>query len=286
MLPVALGLGAAVAIGVGDFAAAIAARRLPALVVGFWSQATALVLGVLMLLLARPALVDGQIAWGLAAGLASGVGLTFLYRAMATGAVSLVTPIAACSVVIPVVYAVAGGERVTPLAAAGTAAIIAGIVLASLQPAPVLSDPTDTGIAGDRRAVLLAIVSAVAFGAFFIMIDRAPQAAGWGTLWTAAAARLTSFAVQGALVLRGPRRVSSPGRYGLAVAAAGGLDQLSLVLIGAGAMTDAYGIVTALVGLYPVVTALLGVVLLSERLTRIQSTGAALAMAGVMLVSI
>jgi drug/metabolite transporter (DMT)-like permease len=73
---------------------------------------------------------------------------------------------------------------------------------------------------------------------------------------------------------------------GVVIAAAGILDQMSLVLVSLGAMTDAYGIVTALVGLYPVVMILLGVVFLGERLTRIQSIGAALAIAGVLLVSI
>jgi drug/metabolite transporter (DMT)-like permease len=59
----------------------------------------------------------------------------------------------------------------------------------------------------------------------------------------------------------------------------------ALLLISFGATTDAYGIVTALVGLYPVIVALLGVVFLGERLTRVQATGATLAMAGVLLVS-
>jgi drug/metabolite transporter (DMT)-like permease len=61
---------------------------------------------------------------------------------------------------------------------------------------------------------------------------------------------------------------------------------MSLVLVSIGAMTDSYGIVTALVGLYPVVMILLGVVFLGEWLTRLQATGAALAITGVLLVSI
>lgn len=285
MFPVLLGLAAATCIGVGDFAAGIASRRLPPVLVGFWAQATALVMGGLLLALVRPPLMAAQAPWSLAAGLGSGVGLAFLYRAMAVGAISLVAPIAACSVVFPVVFAVATGETLTPLAAAGIVAIIAGISLASLQPAPVAGDPTDTGLAGDRRAIFLAVASAVAFGAFFIMIDVAPQASGWGTLWTAAAARVSAFGVQAGLVLLGPRRITAPGRYAPAVASAGLLDQASLVLVGIGAMTGSYGIVTALVGLYPVVTALLGTLLLGERLTRVQASGATLAMIGVMLVS-
>ena len=70
------------------------------------------------------------------------------------------------------------------------------------------------------------------------------------------------------------------------MALAGTLDLTALVLISFGAMTDAYGIVTALVGLYPVIVALLGVVFLGERLTRAQAIGATLAMVGVLLVSI
>jgi drug/metabolite transporter (DMT)-like permease len=286
MLPIALGLGAAACIGVADFVAGVASRRISSLLVGFWSQAAAVVVSLLLLLALRPPMAPGQIAWGLVAGLATGTGLALLYRAMAVGAISLVGPITACSVVFPVVFALATGETVTPLAAAGIVAIIGGVVLASLQPAPVVGDPTDTGIAGDRRATVLAVAAALAFGLFFILIDLAPQASGWGTLWTASATRLSAFGVQAALVMTGPRRIAWPGRQGLLVAAAGIVDQGSLVLVSIGAMTDSYGIVTALVGLYPVVLVLLGVGFLGERLNRIQSSGATLAIAGVLLVSV
>lgn len=285
MLPVALGLGAALSIGVSNIAAGLASRRLTPLIVGFWAQATGLALCTLLLLLLRPPLLPGQIAGGLIAGLAGGLGMVFFYRAMAAGAISLVSPITACAVVFPVLYAIASGENPTPLASAGIAAIIGGIVLASLQPAPVPGDPTDTGLAGDRRAIALAVLAAMLFGAFFILLDLAPSATGASTLWTAAAVRVSGFGVQAALVLAGPRRLSSPGRLAPAVLLAGALDLLSLILINIGSTTDAYGIVTALVGLYPVVAMLLGVVALRERLTRIQTSGAALAMAGVLLVS-
>ena len=285
MLPIALGLGAAVCIGVADFAAGLATRRVSSLLVGFWSQASAVIVAALLLLLLRPEIAPGQIPWGLAAGLGTGAGLALLYRAMSLGAISLVGPITACSVVVPVVYALATGETVSPLAAAGIVAIIAGVVLASLQPALVVGDPTDTGKTGDRRAATLAILAAAAFGAFFILIDLAPQAGGWGTLWTAGAARLTSFGIQATLALSASGAVRWPGRQGPIIVAAGLLDQASLILVGLGAMTDAYGIVTALVGLYPVVMVLLGVLFLGERLTRLQTSGATLAITGVLLVS-
>jgi drug/metabolite transporter (DMT)-like permease len=286
VLPVVLGLSAATCIGCSNIVAGITARRLTPLIVGFWSQATGAVWCALLLLALRPPLVSGQIAGGLIAGLAGGAGIVLFYRSMAAGAISLVAPITACSVVFPVIYAIASGETPTLPVAVGFVAIIGGIVLASLRPTPVRGDPPDTRISTDRRAIALAIGAAAAFGAFFILIDFAPPASGWGALWTAGAVRLSGFIVQIALALLGPSRLASPGRYAPAVALAGTLDLTSLILISFGAMTDAYGIVTALVGLYPVVAALLGVVFLGERLTRVQATGATLAMAGVMMVSV
>jgi drug/metabolite transporter (DMT)-like permease len=286
VLPVGIGLSAAACIGASNILAGVASRRMAPVLVAFWTQGTGAILGALLLLLARPPLSPGQIPWGMMAGLVGGAGLALFYRAMAAGAISLVTSISACAVVFPVVYAIASGEAVTPLMAAGMTAIISGVVLASLQPAPVLGDATDPGSAGDRRAVLFALSSAVAWGFFFIIIDRAPQAAGWGALWTSGAVRWSGFGVQAALLALSPRRLSGPGDYAPIVVAAGTLDFTSLILVALGAMTDAYGLVTALVGLYPVVTALLGVAVLGERLTRLQATGVTLALTGVMLVSV
>jgi drug/metabolite transporter (DMT)-like permease len=286
VLPIVLGLSAATCIGFSNIVAGLTARRLTPLIVGFWSQATGTVWCALLLLVLRPPLVSGQISGGLIAGLAGGAGMVLFYQSMATGAISLIAPITACSIVFPVIYAIASGESPTLFVAAGLVAIISGIVLASLRPTPVRGDPPDSRIATDSRAIALAIVAAAAFGAFFILIDFAPPVSGWGALWTAGGVRISGFAVQVVLALFGPRRLAWPGRYAPAIALAGTLDLTALLLISFGAMTDAYGIVTALVGLYPVIVALLGVVFLGERLTRVQTIGATLAMAGVLLVSI
>ena len=286
MLPVVLGLSAATCIGFSNLVAGITARRLTPLIVGFWSQATGAAWCALLLLIFRPPLVPGQIPAGLIAGLAGGAGILLFYRSMAAGAISLVAPITACAVVFPVGYAIASGEALSLPVAAGLVAIISGILLASLRPTPVRGNPPDTRISTDRRAALLAIGAAIAFGAFFILIDFAPPASGWGALWTAGAVRCSGFGVQIAMTMLGPRRFAWPGHYAPAVALAGTLDLTSLILISFGSTTNSYGIVTALVGLYPVIAALLGVVFLGERLSRVQATGATLAMAGVLLVSV
>jgi drug/metabolite transporter (DMT)-like permease len=286
VLPVVLGLSAATCIGVSNIVAGMTARRVTPLTLGFWSQATGVVWCVLLLLVLRPPLLPGQIPAGLIAGLAGGVGMVLFYRAMMAGAISLVSPITACAVIFPVVYSIASGETITLLAACGLVAIIAGIVLASLRLTPVRGDPPDTRIATDRRAITLAIGAAIGFGLFFILIDFAPPASGWGALWTASGVRCSGFAVQAALALITRRGLARPGHHLPAIALTGTLDLTSLILISFGATTDSYGIVTALVSLYPVIVALLGFAVLGERLTRAQAIGATLAMAGVVLVSV
>jgi drug/metabolite transporter (DMT)-like permease len=178
VLPVVLGLSAATCIGFSNIVAGLTARRLTPLSVGFWSQATGTVWCALLILVLRPPLVSGQISGGLLAGLAGGAGMVLFYQSMTTGAISLVAPITACSVVFPVIYAIASGETPTLPIAAGLVAIIGGILLASVRPAPVRGDPPDSRIATDSRAIALAIVAAAAFGAFFILIDFAPPVSG------------------------------------------------------------------------------------------------------------
>ncbi|MCA9864666.1 MAG: EamA family transporter, partial [Thermomicrobiales bacterium] len=248
MLPIGLGLGAAASIAVSSSVAGLASRRRTPYVVAFWSQIVQLAVCLVLIMALRPGRLDGQTLAGVAAGVVGGLGMALNYQAMAAGALSLVAPITACSVVVPVIFSVATGESLAPLAAAGIVAIIAGVVIASLQKAPIPEDPTDTTPAGDRRALALAIGAALAYGGFFILIDFAPDAPGLGTLWTAIGVRTGGVAVQTLLLLA--NRTSGVGLGPVApfVVVSGLLDFSSLLLISFGAMTASYALVTALVG--------------------------------------
>src|SRR5437016_14365333 len=132
-MPISLlcGLGAAVAWGSADFIAGLQARQLPALVVAFWSQvAGALVLAVLLLIGGQPPVPAGLL-WGLVAGLSQGIASACLYRGLAAGAMSIVAPISACGVIVPVLVALARGEIPGPVVALGMVAAVVGIVLAA-----------------------------------------------------------------------------------------------------------------------------------------------------------
>lgn len=286
MLPIGLGLGAAASIAVSSSVAGLASRRRTPYIVAFWSQLVQLAVCLALLLVLRPDRLDGQTVAGLAAGVVGGIGMALNYQAMAAGALSLVAPITACSVVVPVIFSVATGESLSVLAAAGIVAIISGVVIASMQSTPIPEDPTDTTPAGDRRALVLAIGAALAYGGFFILIDFAPDTTGMGVLWTAIGVRMGGVAVQTLLLASHRRGGIWPGAVTPFVVVSGLLDFSSLLLISFGALTASYALVTALCGLYPLMVMVIGVLLLGERLTRLQSTGAVLAIAGVVLVSL
>jgi uncharacterized membrane protein len=97
------------------------------------------------------------------AGLAGMAGLMAFYRALAIGKMSIVAPIAATGVCIPVVVGIAGGDRPAILQLVGILAAVIGVVLVSREP--------DLG--SERRklaraSVTLALVAALGFGSFAV----------------------------------------------------------------------------------------------------------------------
>ena len=120
-----LALASAALYGAADFLGGLASRRASTVAVVIVSQLA----GLLLLAAMMPFLPDAQpstrdLWWGMAAGVSGGVGVGLLYRALAVGTMALVAPTTAvCAVVIPVLAAVALGER-------PSMRVVAGIVLA------------------------------------------------------------------------------------------------------------------------------------------------------------
>ena len=105
-----------------DFLGGTASRTLPVAWVLGVSQLVAL-LGLLpvVLLTGATAAPRGYAAPALAAGLVGLLALGAFYRALATGTMGVVAPIAALGVVVPVVVGLADGERPGPVRLVGIA---------------------------------------------------------------------------------------------------------------------------------------------------------------------
>jgi drug/metabolite transporter (DMT)-like permease len=152
-LGVPLGLSSGLCWGAADFFGGIQSRRLPALTVAFWSQlAGALGLGAALVVLglegARPAAAG--VAWGLAAGVGSGLALVLFYRGLAEGTMSVVAPVSACGAIVPVAAALLTGDRPGALAGAGVLAAITGVVLVSRTRPSSRGEQPGQGGTGDR----------------------------------------------------------------------------------------------------------------------------------------
>ena len=280
-LGVPLGLGSGLAWGAADFFGGIQSRRLPALTVAFWSQAAgALGLAIALTLGGtRPPLTG--IAWGLAAGVGSGIALVLFYRSLAEGTMSVVAPVSACGAVVPVAAAVLTGDDPGVLAGLGVVAAIAGVVLVSrTRPVP------RAGTGRSRRVLLMALGSALGFGLFYVFVDAGTTGSRGEPLWVIAGARASSLVMLSTIALIGRgSALRWPGRRIGPVALVGIADTGANLLFAYAATSGNLAVVGVLGSLYPVATVILARWLLGERLSGGQNAGVALALAGVGLLA-
>src|SRR3954469_2799885 len=131
-----LALASAVLYGSADFFGGLTARRANTIATVFWSQFAGLVLLVLVLpFLPATTVSSRDWSWGFTAGFSGGIGVAFLYRALAVGTMAVVAPTTAViAAMIPVLFAFAVGERLRPLTFAGVALALVAIFLVSRPP--------------------------------------------------------------------------------------------------------------------------------------------------------
>jgi drug/metabolite transporter (DMT)-like permease len=265
--------------GSADFLGGLATRTLPSVVVVWISQVFGLLMvGVIVLATGAWNASPGYWPWALLASVSGAVGLISFYRALATGSMGVVAPIAGLGGLIPLAAGLALGERFTQLAAIGAVAIVLGVVLAS---GPELNSE------GGSRPLLLAVVAAVLFGVSLLAIARG---SAHSTLMTIAGMRVFSVSIIGIGLLLARKSFTAPMpqvRRLLPLMAAGGvLDVLANLTYGASSTLGLLVVVAILGSLYPVVTAVLAALVLHERLRRIQYVGVGLAVVGLALLSI
>jgi drug/metabolite transporter (DMT)-like permease len=271
----ALALASSVVWGAADFAGGSLTKRLPAFGVTLFSQAAGFV-ALVVVVAARGDVGTRSLLLGLAGGVGGGVGLAAFYRALSLGTMSVVSPLVACGAIVPVVIALATGERPSALALGGGVVAVAGAVLASVE--------ERRGDSPQRaRAVGLAVVAALALGLFVYFLGLGSRDGDvLSTLFGARIGSLGALVVL-ALALRAPLRV---GRASLPAVAAVGLADVSANALFA--LANGHGLlalVAVLGSLYPVVTVLLAHVLLGERLTMPQKAGIGVALAGVIAIA-
>jgi drug/metabolite transporter (DMT)-like permease len=278
---VLLALAASACWGTADFTSGLKARSVPLPLVLLISQGVGLALGVVVVLASGRAIPSGgPVAASLGAGLCVIAGLACFYRALATGTMSVVAPVAATGVVIPVLVGVLGGNDLAAVQVVGMGVAVAGVVLASRHP----GEHALVAAAREHRdSVVLALTAAVAFGCYFLL---AHIGARGGVAWLLLLSHLTSLAgVLAIMVVARPSRPSRLGRDLGVLAVAGALDFGATGLYGIANHGGQLSIVAVAGSLYPVATVLLARLVLGERLVRAQAAGVCLALVGVALIA-
>lgn len=266
--------------GTADFGGGTLARRLHPAAVAGGAETLSLPVVVAVVLAAGGWRHPGAwLAWGALAGVAGPVALVCFYRALATGTMGVVAPVAGTGVMLPVLVGLAQGERPGPVALAGMALGVAGVVLAS---GPEVRGVERGAAAGGARTLALAGVAALGFGTVLWALARGSAESAGATLLAARVVGVALFAVAAGATrsLGGVGAADLPG-----LAALGGLDALAngCYVLAAGRALVAP--VAVLASQYPVVTVLLARVRHGERLRPVQLAGVAAAVVGVSMVA-
>jgi drug/metabolite transporter (DMT)-like permease len=278
---IALALSSSVLWGLSDFLGGLKSRTLPVPVVLCAMYLTSVwVLVFVGGARGRAPPPPDAVVASLGAGVLGTLGLSAFYRALAIGTMSIVAPIAATGVALPVLVGIATGDRPGLVRSVGLAAAVVGIVLASRE-----EDGGAFDARQQRQSIVLAILAALGFGSYFVLAEIG---ADGGVAWALALSRVSAAPLVTGLALlalrRGDRRPR--GRDILALCGIGLLD------LGANAAyndaTTIGELSTVAVGssLYPVVTVFMAALVLGERVRGVQRAGVIVALGGVVLIAV
>ena len=267
-----LGLVASACLGVSDFLGGTLSRRVPLLTVLLLSQLVGVVAVLPRLLVDEPGGEAGPaILWGAIGGVAVAIGVSSLYQALATGTMGVVAPLAALSVVVPLLAGLVAGDALGPLLILGMAIAVVGTMLAT---GPELRGGARAG----SRPILLALLSALGFGVSNLTVAWGSSHHVTATLLTNAVTALAIYAAIAVLRRHVPRASGLPL---LGIAAIGVLGFLANLCFALASLSGLLSVVAVFASLFPAVTVLLGWWVHGERLKPVQAAGVVLVFVGV-----
>ena len=280
MLAIGLALMSSVLWGFSDYFGGVKSRSFPVPVVlaGTYGASLAVMLIFIAARGTGPPPTEYVFA-GLGAGLVGIVGLSAFYRGLAIGTMSIVAPIAATGVSVPVITGLILGDEPGLAGSLGLVLAVVGIVLASRE-----DDESTIAPREQRRSIILAVVAGLGFGTYFVLAEIGSNE---DVAWTLLLSRVSGFPVVvlvALLVLR--RGGARPGRSALAaIAGIGLLDLGANALFNVASTMGELSSVAVASSLYPVVTVMLAALLLGERVQGVQRVGVFVALIGVVLIA-
>ena len=277
MIALSLSLAACLGWGVADFLGGLKSRQLSVFTVLIMSSLFGLGAVLVIVLIRGVAPPENpDLLMAVVGGIAGLAAMFCLYRGLSIGSMTIVAPISATGVILPVIFSLASGDNPSFLQKLGMTAAITGTDLASRE-------KNDDGN-GSRLAagVGLAIGSAIGAGIFFVAMDRASEADPY---WAAFLMRLTYFLFLVVIFLL-KRPAIHAGKVHLpAIIVLGICDGLAGFAYALATTRGMLGLVAVVGALYPAVTVVLSMIILRERPQPGQLMGIILAVGGVTFIS-
>jgi drug/metabolite transporter (DMT)-like permease len=278
VLAVFLSLLAGLSIGTGDFLAGTQARRTSLWAVIVISQCVGFLMTLgIVLFRNAPFPPTAGLVPALLAGITAVIGIATSYGALSISVMSIVGPIQATGVAIPVLWGLALGERPSVLQAAGIAVAFVGVVLAARE-----KSAGEHHEAPSRRAIIISLAAALAIGLNYVCYA---YAAKYDPYWGIFIARSTSIGIflLTFAVVRPPLRLTAAAM--LPLMAIGILDTGSNGLFSVASTLGYLSVVSVLSAVYPVFTVILAHVFFHERLSHLQQAGVGAALLGVGMIA-
>jgi len=274
-IAILFGLLSALTWGAGDFNGGLAVKRSnPYGVIAVAHTISLLLLLVTVFIVGEPIPPLHDWLWGGASGLAGGVGLMLLYRSLAEGRMSVAAPVSAVvAAALPVLVGLLQDGLPDLWILIGFLLALAAVWLVSGGEGPVIHFDN----------LRMPMIAGIAFGAFFIFIERASHTA---LLWPLIAVRIVSVSTMLGYALL-TRQDWIPRRESLVpILLSSVLDTCGNAFYALSARTGRLDVAAVLGALYPGATVLLAWVFLKEKISRVQTIGILLALGAIILLTL
>ncbi|MCD4677989.1 MAG: DMT family transporter [Desulfobacula sp.] len=277
MLPITLSILACFGWGIADFIGGLKSRNLPTLSILVISSVTGtFLLGIMILLLNSSLPNDPQLIWAIPAGLIGIAAMFLLYRSLAVGTMSILAPISATGVILPVIWGIFFGDTLSGLCILGIVIAIIGSLMA------VMENDLERKKKKLTKGVGLAIGSAFFVGLYFITMD---MACTHHPIWASMIMRSSTLIILIPLLFFTKVTINIGKIQLTPILLMGVMDTMAAFCFAIATSKGMLSQVAVISSLYPAVTIVLSTVITGERIQKIQVSGVILAITGVTLIS-
>ena len=270
-----LSLISALTWGIADFTGGFISKRANVYGVVILTHFSSLILIIIGILTTNEAIPsESDLLWGMGAGIALMIGMLSLYRALSTGQMGIVAPIAGVlTASIPVAFSAIIDKFPPVIRFIGFAIALIGIWQVSH------SNTTHT----QPKGLGYAFLSGCGYAGFFIMIAQVNDNVIFYPLLMA---RLSSIVLLSGFILFNRIKWIPPHNIIPIIALISGFNMLGNITFIQATQAGELAIASVLGSLYPVVTILLALVILKETLSTTQLIGIVLTLIAIVLIVI